>query len=636
MKKTLALNLVILGTVVLGARLQIAAIPYALIAWICAFVILVAFNRINSKYYPIYIFGIALGLLWQTSLLGAGVVGADIQKEYYVANLSLKSGIALAANDSQYGASIVVTVIAPFLSRALHIDLIWIFKAIFPICLAGVPVIMYLVFKRLFGDRRALWATIFFIFVPVMSLDIIVIAKAMVAELFFALVILVMISNMRQFHKGILLPILVILALFCHYTVGFILLFFIVSCLGLSSLIKLLRKDIWFGFKRNVSILVLALTVIISGSVGYIYLQNVDKGELINTVRSAIVVYTTRIVQYADLLSHKPPNTYPVSTMPTSDTSIKTETNIPIMPEATTSIIPETIIPITTPTNATHSFYVNNQAQLVRAGIGLDFLSATAWGKVFRIIQYATQLLIVLGLIQLWRKRREYNIPLEFMAFIIGGFILLACCIFVPLFSDMLNMTRFYHMALFFLAPLFVLGCELISRRAWFMSGLLLVYFVFTSGSIYEMTKDRITDRVDIPYSYVLSYERTGIIGVYSQDDTNCAKWLAYNSDQSLRIVCDMNTVRLLSEYMDINKEARIRVYQQSVGYYVPFTILSPPDGKYYIFLDTWNIKHGELVYNYDLGYTAGLRSIMAIPDSCYDLPIIYKSGEAVILLGGG
>ena len=261
-------------------------------------------------------------------------------------------------------------------------------------------------------------------------------------------------------------------------------------------------------------------------------------------------------------------------------------------------------------------------------------MSASIEGKIFRVIQYATQILIILGLIQLWRRREDYNFTTEFAACILAGFVLLGACVFIPHFSRLVNMTRFYHLSLFFLAPLFILGCELVWNKKWFAPTVLLVYFVFTSGLVFEATQSNILDKVDMPYSLALSGERTGIIDAYNKDDVACAEWLANESDQSISILTDVNTKRLLQGH--IERIPRLCYAEDVVSVttiHVPYTLWEVPDGDCYVFLSTWNIEHNELILYYDAGYPAGLRKVRDIPDDIYDLPIVYQSGKTVVLL---
>ena len=62
------------------------------------------------------------------------------------------------------------------------------------------------------------------------------------------------------------------------------------------------------------------------------------------------------------------------------------------------------------------------------------------------------------------RRRDGYYFTAEFLAGVGAAFFLLLFCIFMPYFSSTINMTRYYHTSLFFLAPALVIGAEAISR----------------------------------------------------------------------------------------------------------------------------------------------------------------------------
>jgi nicotinamidase-related amidase len=55
---------------------------------------------------------------------------------------------------------------------------------------------------------------------------------------------------------------------------------------------------------------------------------------------------------------------------------------------------------------------------------------------------------------------------------------------------------------------------------------LLLTYFLFTSGLVFEVTASEMEGNVDMPYSLALSGERTGVLEIYTDGDVDCAKWL--------------------------------------------------------------------------------------------------------------
>jgi len=577
--------------VAVGTCLGIVAVPYIVIGAVCVISILIAKGWIKPKYYPVYIFGMALAMLWQTSMMGVHVVGADIHMEYYVSSVAMQSGWDWSLLGI-YNTSIVVAVLAPWISKIFSIELVWVYKIIFPVALACVPLIMYFVFRKQFGEKRAYWASLFFMIVPVMTLELVGNAKAMVAEVFFALTILAMVSDLGRWPlkhilggrllRGIILTALIIMTLLCHYTVGIALLYFLGACL-----VVMLVARLW-KVKGKVSLAVLAIVIFVSCIAGYFYFSSIGGGQVIRSLVNSTRAVTIDVPENVAELS-KPPLT--------------------IVGEE-----PKTML------------YLNNQSDMVKVAIGLDFMQASTEGKVFRVVQYLTQTLLILGLIQLWRRRREYNFTPEFVACILVGFAVIGVCIFIPYISLLLNMTRYYHFSLFFLAPLFILGCEMIWNKKWFVSVLLLIYFAFTSGLVFEITQSTITERIDLPYSLSLSSERTGIVGVFNDDDIKCVDWLVNSSNQEIPIVQDVNVRRLLRGFI----ERYPRLFSDS-SYEAPYawTFQYLPSCSYYIFLSTWNVEHDSVI----LYSGRGLREMQDLPSHIHDLPIAFQSGKSVVFL---
>jgi hypothetical protein len=104
---------------------------------------------------------------------------------------------------------------------------------------------------------------------------------------------------------------------------------------------------------------------------------------------------------------------------------------------------------------------LGNRSALVKVGVGADFMEVEWDGKIFRVIQYLTQFMILVGGVWLLKG---YNVPNEYLGLVGGSVVLLVMCIIMPGISNIINMSRFYHLSLFFIAPLFVLGCECIAN----------------------------------------------------------------------------------------------------------------------------------------------------------------------------
>jgi uncharacterized membrane protein len=180
-----------------------------------------------------------------------------------------------------------------------------------------------------------------------------------------------------------------------------------------------------------------------------------------------------------------------------------------------------------------------SRGQTVLTGLGLAE-SPSIWNTISRIFAYLTEAFIVLGFIGLVTKRTRMLIEKEYFIFSSIAMAFLAALILVPGLADTLNMTRFYHILLFFLAPLFVIGVvftvKLLSKqeRKLAVSALVLIvlvpYFLFQTNFVYEVTG---SDSWSIPLSgYRMSalrlYGASGYTDTYS---VYGAQWLSKNID---------------------------------------------------------------------------------------------------------
>jgi uncharacterized membrane protein len=176
-----------------------------------------------------------------------------------------------------------------------------------------------------------------------------------------------------------------------------------------------------------------------------------------------------------------------------------------------------------------------SRGQTVLRGLGLE-MAPTIWNAISRAFAYATELLIIIGFIGLITKRVKIQFDKEYFILVITAMTFLAGLIIIPGLAQTMNMTRFYHILLFFLAPLCILGAETISkyisikREQLYTSILIIIilipYFLFQSGFVYEITG---SDNYSLP----LSKHRSTEIELYSKFgfthtmDVYGARWLS-------------------------------------------------------------------------------------------------------------
>ena len=176
----------------------------------------------------------------------------------------------------------------------------------------------------------------------------------------------------------------------------------------------------------------------------------------------------------------------------------------------------------------------------VLRGLGLE-ASPSIWNTVSRGFAYCIQLLIVVGFVGILTKRVKSDISKSYLVFVSTSMALLAALVVVPGFAATLNMTRFYHILLFSLAPIFVLGVEVVTgrvfkRKAKLASSVLVLiilvsYFLFQTNFVYEVVK---SDSWSLP----LSKYRMDALRLYAgyayldEQSITGAHWISENIDK--------------------------------------------------------------------------------------------------------
>jgi len=133
----------------------------------------------------------------------------------------------------------------------------------------------------------------------------------------------------------------------------------------------------------------------------------------------------------------------------------------------------------------------------VLRGLGLEAPPAML-NAVSRAFAYSTQLLIVVGFVGLITRRVRYRIDRTYSTFVFIAIVFLFALLLVPGLAETLSMSRFYHILLFFLAPLSMIGATFLvgllsKRREKLLASILLLivlipYFLFQTNFVYEVT----------------------------------------------------------------------------------------------------------------------------------------------------
>ena len=622
--------LTILGVVLIDAYQNNVLLIISMLV-IAGVVGLAAFGKlIKPRVYPLAIFIIGLCLLYQTTLMSPYLIGSDIYSEYHFYNLVANSGFWDASIPNNINSCLSTCMLAPIYSLMLNIDGLWVFKAVYPLLFSLVPLLLFHIFSQQMSSKKAFLAAFFFVAIPTFSLEMIALPRQQIAELFFALVILLMVD--RKLNPAPRLTLAVIFAMsmvVSHYALGFIGFLYMALFLPVVFVIRrdafkrawawLTRKraDVPQRLKTAPALPVKALMVMVAiyFIFGFAWYGTVTLGL---NLRSLSGLWTQQIniitTELGKLAPEPAESTEPAPAEP-AEPAEPTEPAEPAEP--TEPATPE-------PTEPLAFFQFSKRDVLVQTALGLDFPQASPQGKGFRILQYITQLFLVVGCLRLIFRRRHSRFTGEYIAISVTSVLLLLACIFMPSFASALNTTRWYHLAMITLAPFCILGGEAIwlgASSLWrklrrrihtlefaedsqgylkFIAvAVLIPYFLFTSGFIYEVTGQEVTDKIDTPYSIALSSYRLDLAGVFYWQDGAAAEWLTQKAGDESNVYADHHAHRLVWFYSFPGQAA-----------YLPRKATELEEGSY-LYFTAWNLAKHEITF----ATAPGLRQHIAFND---------------------
>ena len=615
----LMLCVVILGVLVLEKTGSNIILMLGLGLVLLIFVLATSGRIFTENVYPPAVYAISLALLYQTTLMSPYLTGTDIYFEYQFYRQVAQSGLWNYALPGTINSCLSIVMAVPVYAGMLNIDGVWVLKAVYPLLFSLVPLIMYRIFQGQIGSLPSFLAVFFFISVPTFSLEMIGLGRQQFAEIFFVLIILLLTQNsIDRYVKITLITIFALGITVSHYTFGFI---NIVYSGALIALVAVLRSHLFTGFWQRLTARTGGLPVILARP------SNTDIPIRALTA-SFIVVFVLSLAWYGLIASGS---------------------NLQFFAGTLTILMQKigiNIQELASRYGGSQYIFGGQGDLLVSAALGLDFSQASVQGKIFRIIQYITQLLIVAGYLRLIIKPSGLAFKREYIAYSLVSCGILAGCIFLPWFSNILNITRWYHIALITLSPFLVVGARSIwELTSWITTGLknnpseinaprekryltvmawllLLPYFAFNCGLVFELSGQRDTSIIDTPYSIALSSYRLDLTGIFNHKDGAAARWLSTRACDNSTAYTDVHASKILL-YHDTLSRLKIKNFTPSenistVGY---------------IFLSSWNVNKGELTFT--SAGRPGMRehlNINAIPD-IINGNIIYSSGGSEIYL---
>lgn len=204
---------------------------------------LVLSNKLlSNRYYSLLLYSIAVSVILSRTLTSPYLFGSDIHYELYFSQLvKLNSCWNPNISDSPVNSMLSTVIIPPVYSILLNIDIITIYKVIYPIIFALLPVGLYEFYRKESNDKDAFFSSFLFIsfysFFTTMSW----LPRQQLAE--FALVsfmLSMMICEISQINKSFLLILFLSLLIVSHYGTTYIFILYILLAL---LIIKVIRID---------------------------------------------------------------------------------------------------------------------------------------------------------------------------------------------------------------------------------------------------------------------------------------------------------------------------------------------------------------------------------------------------------
>jgi len=512
------------------------------------------------KIYPLALLMIAIALLFHTSLISNYIYGTDIQVEYHTFKLTQEDGYWSSTtfpDDPLFGRfnnMLSVTILPTVYSNILNLDGTWVLKIVFPLIFSLVPLGLFKLWQTNYGKKTAIISVFLLMSQSTFYGEMLGLARQMIAELFFVLLLLVLLSKKFDSRDSKVCFIIFSLALIVsHYSLALIFLFFILGAWLFMFFYKMKSRKSTLTFVVFFGVLMFSWYIYTSTSASF----------------NSILLFGGYV--YRRLGS-----------------------------------------------------FLNLESRGTEVMVGLGMGSVESYWQVLgRMFAYLTQLLIVVGFVALIARRKKTKLNQEYIIFSWFSMVLLATTILLPGFALTLNMTRFYHIILFFLAPFFVLGCKasigfLTKRKTRLFVSILIVvvlvpYFLFQTNFVYEVVGSK-------SWSVPLSKYRmdrallSAWAGLVDEQSVIGAQWISKNRDvRDVQIYADLASEKVLISYG--------MIHQDNINELSNATTMAT-DGILY--LSTLNVVDGKIL---------GINIDQFLNSS--DLSSLFNDGNKVYSNGG-
>ncbi len=203
-----------------------------------------AFFERSTKFYAFAIFMIALALLLQVSIVSNYILpyGGDSTAEMYVFKNVQQSAvwnpmfpISTDQTFGRFNAMLSITILPTVYSNMLAMDPTWVFKIVYPLIFAFVPIALYMLWQPYIGKKFAFLAAFLFMAQSTFYTEMTALNRQMIGELFFVLLLIVLLNKkLKPEIKFFSFALFGFGLIFSHYALSEIFLFLVLAAWAVS------------------------------------------------------------------------------------------------------------------------------------------------------------------------------------------------------------------------------------------------------------------------------------------------------------------------------------------------------------------------------------------------------------------
>lgn len=515
---------------------------------IMAIPVMLVLGWIQKKYLPLAVFTISLSLLFHTTLITDYLWGADIHVEHFYSKLIMASSHWDPAIYDNVNNMLSIVILAPAYSILSNLDLVWVYKVIYPVVFSLVPLGLFYIFKKYTNDIVAFFGCFFFVSIFSFYTVMPALARQQIAELFLVtLLMLAMEEGLKKWAVNVLAMVFGASLVVSHYGLTYIFLLILIIS-GLIAKCRPITRYLW-GDKKLEYNVVTPYFIVFLASFTMIWFMYIGSSSVFNS--GVTLGY-----------------------------GILTSINSILSPTSTSS-------------------------QILYLSVG----DMQLFQSIERYIHLVSLFLIIIGLAASIVKKspvlswnEQFILSLSGITIAIMGFVL-------PYFASALDSNRLYHIMLFFLSPFCIIGLlsliklaerirvkalNVITQKPYHIVSIYLVIFLlFNSAFIYQVFGEEKMGRFALDNSVNFLTLNNG--------ERASAGWIKDHSNATKAIYADEYKMIILY-WMVGNSSSDINSWAVKVNKF----------NDSYVYLGTHNLDNNDMFLNGPENETEPIRNALA------------------------